>query len=97
MPTLPINDTELFYRQEGSGAESIVFSHGLLFDHRQYEAQIDVLSRKYRCIAYDHRGQGSSADARSPQIDMETLYLDVVELIEQFDAAPCHFVGLSMG
>lgn len=97
MPTLPLDDTELYYTQVGQGDATIVFAHGLLFDHRQYDAQLDVLSDEYRCIAYDHRGQGESARARPPIVDMETLYLDAVRLVEQFDAAPCHFVGLSMG
>jgi pimeloyl-ACP methyl ester carboxylesterase len=30
-------------------------------------------------------------------VDMETLYFDAAALIERFDVAPCHFVGLSMG
>lgn len=97
MPTLPINDTEIFYRKEGRGDETIVFSHGLLLDHSQYDRQVDALRDDYRCIAYDHRGQGRSAVPDRPLVDMETLYFDAVELIERFDAAPCHFVGLSMG
>jgi len=94
---LPINGTQLFYRDRGQGDETIVFSHGLLFDSRQYEDQIDSLKASYRCIAYDHRGQGQSTSSRSPVIDLETLYFDAVALIERLEIAPCHFVGLSMG
>ncbi len=97
MPTLPINDTELSYRYAGRGNETIVFSHGLLFDHRMFDAQIEMLGNRRRCLAYDHRGQGESGLSSSPVIDIETLYLDAVALIERFDVAPCHFVGISMG
>lgn len=97
MPTLAINDTELFYRDVGAGDETIVFAHGLLFDHRQYQHQIEKLRGEYRCIVYDHRGQGQSGPSRAPMVDMETLYLDAAELIERFGVGPCHFVGLSMG
>jgi len=97
MAVLPINGTQLFYRDHGQGSETIMFSHGLLFDSRQYEHQLDSLQASYRCIAYDHRGQGQSASSCSPVIDMETLYFDAVALIERLGIAPCHFVGLSMG
>jgi len=97
MPTLALNGTELFYEDEGAGDETIVFAHGLLFDRRQWRRQRDVLREEYRCIVYDHRGQGESARSRAPMVDMETLYLDAVELIERFGVGPCHFVGLSMG
>ena len=97
MPTLPINDTELFYRDTGNGAETIVFSHGLLFDHRMFDAQVRYFADDYRCVAYDHRGQGDSGRPDAPSIGMETLYFDAVELIERFEIGPCHFVGLSMG
>src|SRR6516165_2639253 len=50
----------------------------------------------YRCVAFDFRGQGQSEVTRSGY-DMETLYEDVVALIEQLGCAPCHFLGLSMG
>lgn len=97
MPTLPINDTELFYRDRGTGGETILFSHGLLFDHRMFDRQVEALGDRYRCVAYDHRGQGESREAASPVVDMETVYFDAVEVIERFDVGPCHFVGVSMG
>lgn len=94
---LPINNTELFYREKGRADETIVFSHGLLMDHRQWDRQVERFADDYRCIAYDHRGQGESRPGQGPMVDMETVYLDAVELIETFDVGPCHFVGLSMG
>lgn len=97
MPTLPINDTELFYRDSGGGDETILFSHGLLFDHRMFDAQVRALEDDYRCVAYDHRGQGESRKPDMPSIGIETLYFDAAELIERFDVGPCHVVGLSMG
>lgn len=97
MPTLPINDTELAYDYTGRGEETIVFSHGLLFDRRMYDAQVRDFRDRRRCLTYDHRGQGESGHSSAPLIDMETLYFDAVELIERFDVAPCHFVGISMG
>ena len=61
-----------------------------------FRAQIDRLKPHYRCIAYDHRGQGDSAIAPDGY-DMDTLAEDAAALIVALDAGPCHFVGLSMG
>ncbi len=96
MPTLNVNGTELYYEERGSGPETIVFSHGLLMSGRMFDAQVEALSRRYRCITYDHRGQARSAVTKTGY-DMDTLTDDAVALIEALGAAPCHFVGLSMG
>ncbi|MBZ4421415.1 alpha/beta fold hydrolase [Myxococcus sp. RHSTA-1-4] len=97
MPMLSVNGTELYYEDTGGSRQPIVFSHGLLWSTRLYDPQVDALRGRYRCIAYDHRGQGRSAVPPESVIDMETLYLDAVALIEKLGAGPCHFVGLSMG
>lgn len=95
MPTVEVNGTSLYYEARGAGAP-IVFSHGLLWSGRMFDAQVEALAARYRCITYDHRGQGRSARAPAPY-DMELLADDAAALIERLGAAPCHFVGLSMG
>jgi pimeloyl-ACP methyl ester carboxylesterase len=98
VPKVKINGVELFYKESGSGPESIVFSHGLLMDHSMFEAQRAAFEGRYRVIAYDHRGQGQSRDpGAGNHKDMETLTTDAASLIQALDAAPCHFAGLSMG
>ena len=96
MPDIAIRDARIHYVDEGSGPETIVFAHGLLWSGEMFRPQIDALSGRYRCIAFDFRGQGRSAVTRSGY-DMDTLADDTRALIEQLGAAPCHFVGLSMG
>jgi 3-oxoadipate enol-lactonase len=61
-----------------------------------FDAQVALLKERYRCVAFDFRGQGRSEVTRSGY-DMETLYEDAVALMEQLGCAPCHFLGLSMG
>lgn len=86
----------LYYKESGSGPETIVFSHGLLFNHSMWDGQITHFEKRYRCIAYDHRGQGQSELTGS--MDMDTLYEDASSLIEQLSPGkPVHFAGLSMG
>jgi 3-oxoadipate enol-lactonase len=96
VPTANANGVELFYKESGHGPEAIVFSHGLLMDHSMFEAQRAAFQGRYRVIAYDHRGQGQSKDPGHGQ-DMDTLTEDAAALIQALNAAPCHFVGLSMG
>lgn len=96
MSTIKVNGVELFYKESGSGQETIVFSHGLLMDHTMFEAQRAAFEARYRVIAYDHRGQGQSADPGFGY-DMDTVAADAAALIEALKAAPCHFAGLSMG
>src|SRR6478609_2640126 len=95
MPWLGVDGVELHYDERGKGAP-VVFSHGLLWSGAMFDAQVAALSSRFRCIAYDHRGQGRSATSPMPY-DMERLTDDAVRLIAKLDAAPCHFVGLSMG
>lgn len=97
MPMLSVNGTELYYEDTGGSGAPVVFSHGLLWNTRLYDPQVDALRGRYRCIAYDHRGQGRSAVPPESVIDMETLYLDAIGLIEKLGVKPVHFVGLSMG
>jgi len=86
----------MHYIDEGSGKETIVFSHSLLFTHEIFAKQIEHFKDRYRCIAFDHRGQGKSPVTKDGY-DMDTLSEDAIELIEKLGVGPCHFVGLSMG
>ena len=95
MPSLAVDGLELHYEERGQGVP-VVFSHGLLWSGAMFDAQVEALSPRFRCIAYDHRGQGRSASSPAAY-DMERLTSDAAVLIEKLGAGPCHFVGLSMG
>jgi len=96
MPHINCNNTSLFYTDEGSGNETIVFSHGLLMSNDMFRSQMDHFKTRYRCIAYDHRGQGKS-EVTKAGYDMDSLFLDAAALIENLQLGAVHFVGLSMG
>jgi len=80
MPIISVNGAALYYEEHGTGPEIIVFAHGLLWSCRMYDAQVALLKERYRCVAFDFRGQGQSEVTRSGY-DMETLYVDAVALI----------------
>lgn len=96
MPSLDIRGARLFYEIRGEGAETVLFSHGMLFSGEMFAAQVAALSDRFRCVCYDHRGQGRSSVPETGY-DVESLTEDAAALIDALDLAPCHFVGLSMG
>lgn len=99
MPILAVNGTHLFYEDTGHGStgETIVFSHGLLWNTELFAPQIAALRKRYRCIVWDHRGQGRSAADHRGSIGMELVWQDAVALLEKLAPGPVHFCGLSMG
>lgn len=96
MPVHHADGVDLFYRAEGDGPTTVVLSHSFLVDHRQFDAQIEALSQRFRVVAYDHRGHGRSSDP-GVSYGMEDIYADAVSLLEAVVDGPCHFVGLSTG
>jgi 3-oxoadipate enol-lactonase len=96
MPKMRVNGAELYYEDQGSGPQTIVFAHGLLWSCRMFDAQVAALQDRYRCVSFDFRGQGQS-EVTKDGYSMDTLYEDAATLIEALNLAPCHFVGLSMG
>lgn len=96
MPKVRVNGVSLHYEVAGKGKETIVFSHGLLFDNTMFHKQIDLLKNRYRCISYDHRGQGKSQLTKEGY-DLDNLTKDVLGLMDALHIESCHFIGLSMG
>jgi 3-oxoadipate enol-lactonase len=96
MALASVNGIDLYYEDTGGSGPPVVFSHGLLWSTRMFDAQVAALRDRYRCISFDHRGQGQSPSSPTAY-DMEMLADDAAALITQLGVAPCHFVGLSMG
>ncbi len=96
MPEIQIHGATISYEEHGAGPETIVFAHGFLWSGSIFENQVKAFRDRYRCIAFDFRGQGRS-EVTSSGYDIDTLTEDVAALIESLQCAPCHFAGLSMG
>jgi 3-oxoadipate enol-lactonase len=98
MPMLQVNATSLHYEDTGAAetGETVAFMHGLLWNTELFAAQIAALRARYRCVAWDHRGQGRSAIDHRHCIGMELVTQDAIAVLERL-AAPVHLVGLSMG
>jgi len=96
MPHLTVNGARLYYEARGSGAQTVIFAHGLLWSGQMFAQQASVLQHRYRCITFDWRGQGQSEVTRTGY-DMESLYTDTLALIDALGITACNFIGLSMG
>ncbi|MBS3824131.1 MAG: alpha/beta fold hydrolase [Wenzhouxiangellaceae bacterium] len=96
MPQQTLNQARLNVVESGTGPETLVLLHGLLFSQRMFDAQADALGSRFRCVRMDFRGQGESEVTRSGY-DLDTLAEDVIALIESLDGAPVHLLGFSMG
>jgi pimeloyl-ACP methyl ester carboxylesterase len=96
MPHIELNGANIWYEDTGGDGETLLFAHGLLWSRRMFDEQVKYLRDRYRCITFDFRGQGKSEVTESGY-DMDSLTVDVVELIRKLDCGPVHFAGLSMG
>lgn len=101
MPTFQRGHTTIAYTDTGApagrqDAPVVFFAHGLLFSGWMFQHQIARLRDKYRCVTIDFRGQGNSPRAMGGY-DMDTLTVDVSELLRHLQIPVVNFVGLSMG
>ncbi len=92
-----IGGLRLHVEDTGGDGPPVVFSHGLLLSTRLWDAQVEALRGRYRCIAWDHRGQGQSDVPPDRSISLDACAADAEALVKALGVAPCHFVGLSMG
>ena len=99
MPIININNADIYYEDSAPNDTQkpiMVFAHGLLWNTRMYDKQVEHFQEAYRCIAFDFRGQGQSQITKSGY-DMESLTEDTLGLLAALGIEKCHFVGLSMG
>ncbi len=90
---------KIYYEIYGNGAETMVFLPPWSIVHsRIYKAQLPYFSERFRCIAYDGRGNGKSdrpADATAYSLD--SYVADALAVMEAADAGKAILVGLSFG
>lgn len=96
MAHIDIGGRRIGFHDHGSGAQTVVFSHGYLMRSEMFADQIETLSAQFRVIAFDHRGHGISDAAPGP-ITMQDLVEDAIAVLEHIGGGPVHFAGMSTG
>ena len=81
------------YREEAGEGPPVVLVHEGISDSRMWEPQWRTFPRSHRTVRYDMRGHGRSPLSPGTFSNAQ----DLVELIEQLEAAPTALVGLSLG
>lgn len=95
MPRAPINGTELFYDQSGTG-EALLFHHGYTGSHDAWDGVVPAFNDRYRCIVMDARGAGDSAHPASGYT-IEQYADDVVAMADHLGVDRFTYIGHSMG
>jgi pimeloyl-ACP methyl ester carboxylesterase len=91
-----LDQTQLFYRDWGTG-QPVVFVHSWAVNSDLWQYQMIHLSQQgFRCIAYDQRGFGRSADP-GHGYDLNTLADDLAAVLDQLNLSQVTLVGHSMG
>ena len=96
MPHADVNGQRLFYVDKGSGEDVIVFSHGLFMDHSMFRAQVEALSDRWRCIAWDERGHGKTETTDDPFTYWDSAK-DLLGLLDHLGVDKAVFAGMSQG
>lgn len=94
MPIAEVNGIQLYYEEHGKGLP-IILAHGAGGNHVSWWQQVPALSRQYRCITFDHRGWGVSADTND--LGPASFISDLTALIEHLGLDEVMLVGQSMG
>ena len=93
MPNINVNGLDVFYTEQGSGEETLVFGHGLLMDTSMWDAVAPAFANQYRVICFDFRGQGKTGDP-GEGYDIDTLVKDISAFIQATSTKPVPTRGL---
>lgn len=89
----------LYYEIYGNGPETMVFLPPWSIVHsRIYKAQLPYFSERFRCIAFDPRGNGRSDRPDDPRAySLENSVGDALAVMDAAEAEKAILVGLSLG
>ena len=90
------NGYELFYEIQGKGENSLIFIHGLCGDHGVWSKNIPAFKDKYKVIAIDMFGHGSSDKRIAPKEAFESMPAIIKSLIEKEDLKNTVLIGHSV-
>ena len=95
MARIDIGGLTLEVVERGTGP-ALVLIPGLLGLHTAWRFQMDDFSKRYRCIAFDHRGTGDS-DKPETGYTTELIARDVIGLMDKLGIDKAHIAGTSTG
>src|SRR5437868_12605075 len=92
-----LNNSRIYYYQQGSGNPAVIFVSGMAHDHRTWKKVQDSVSTFTTTISYDRAGLGSS-EFHNVKKDLTSLANELNGLIQKLKIKePFILVGHSMG
>ncbi len=97
MPKLYANGINIYYELHGpEDADVLVLSNGILMSTASWVYQTPMLSKHYRVLLYDCRGQWQSDHPQGPYC-MEQHADDLAALLDELGIRQAHIGGISYG
>jgi len=93
---LKVKDAELYYEIYGQG-DPLLLLHGNSQSISVFEKQIKELSKGYKVIAVDTRGQGKSTDSSSDPLSYDLYAEDMKTLLDSLHIIKTNILGWSDG
>ena len=84
------------YRLDGERGPWVTFVTGIANDTTMWDGQVPALSRDFRVLRYDLRGQGGS-EATPPPYSIALLVQDLLRPWDGLGVKKSHLVGLGLG
>jgi pimeloyl-ACP methyl ester carboxylesterase len=91
-----LKDATLYYETYGSG-EPLLLLHGNSQSIKAFSYQIGELSKKYKVIAVDSRGQGRSTDETTGALSYDLFADDMKQLLDSLHIKKTNILGWSDG
>lgn len=80
----------------GAGDRTLVALGGWIGSWQLWRQPFEILSREWRCVAYDHRGAGQTTSAIN-ELTLETMVDDVFRVLDAMGVESCWLAGESQG
>lgn len=99
MTSFKVNDVELNFEEEGTGAPMLLLGGTLSLGREEFAPQIEEFGKTFRIMLPDRRGYGRS---RPPDRDFPLDFyrrdaVDLAALLQEIDAGPTNVLGWSEG
>ena len=95
MPTIQVNDINLFYKVQGRG-DPLVLICGFGSNHTHWKELIEPLSKKFQLLLFDNRGTGQT-DVPDSDYSIAMMASDTAALMEALSIKSAYILGHSMG